>query len=56
MDYFSEDSAHVTNGFSLNEPAPSTHEDRITYKRWAKAVLAFLIWGSSRCEGLSFSL
>ena len=41
MDYFSEDSAHVTNGFSLNEPAASTHEDRITHKRWAKAVLAF---------------
>ena len=41
MDYFSEDSAHVANGFSLNEPAASTHEDRITHKRWAKAVLAF---------------
>ena len=41
MDYFSEDSAHVTNGFSLNEPVASSHEDRITQKRWAKAVLAF---------------
>jgi hypothetical protein len=41
MDYFSEDSAHVTHGFSLNEPAASTREDRITHKRWAKAVLAF---------------
>ncbi|MGV7216986.1 hypothetical protein [Bradyrhizobium sp. UFLA05-112] len=41
MDYFSEDSAHVTNGFLLNEPAANTHEDRTTHKRWAKAVLAF---------------
>jgi hypothetical protein len=41
MDYFSEDSARVTNGFSLNESVASTHEDRITHKRWAKAVLAF---------------
>jgi hypothetical protein len=41
MDYFSEDSAHVTNGFSLNDPASSTQEDRGTHKRWAKAVLAF---------------
>ena len=41
MDYFSEDSAHVTSGFSLNEPAASTREDRITRKRWAKAVLTF---------------
>ena len=41
MDYFSEDCAHVTNGFSLNEPAASTHEDRMTHKRWTKAVLAF---------------
>jgi hypothetical protein len=40
MDYFSEDSAHVTNGFSLNDPS-STHEDRISHKRWTKAVLAF---------------
>ena len=40
MDYFSEDSAHATNGLSLNDPAAST-EDRITHKRWAKAVLAF---------------
>ena len=39
MDYFSEDSAHVTNAFPLNEP--STYEDRMTHKRWAKAVLAF---------------
>ena len=41
MDYFSEDSAHVTNALSLNEPAVGTHEDRITHRRWAKAVLAF---------------
>jgi hypothetical protein len=41
MDYFSEDSAHVTNGLSLNEPAASTCEDRITRKRWTRAVLAF---------------
>jgi len=41
MDYFSEDSAHVTSGFSLNEPAASTDEDRNTRNRWAKAVLAF---------------
>jgi hypothetical protein len=41
MDYFAEDSAHVTNGFSLNEPAASNPEDRITRKRWVKGVLAF---------------
>ncbi|SFJ44101.1 hypothetical protein [Bradyrhizobium sp. Gha] len=41
MDYFSEDSAHITNGFSTNEPAASTHEDRMTHKRWTKAVLGF---------------
>jgi len=41
MDYFSEDSAHITNGFSLNDPAARTQEDRITHKRWAKGVLAF---------------
>jgi len=41
MDYFSEDSAHITNGFSLNEPAASTYEDRMTHKRWTEAVLAF---------------
>jgi hypothetical protein len=41
MDYFSQDSAHVTNRVSLTEPAPCTHEDRITQKGWAKAVLAF---------------
>ncbi|WFU44382.1 hypothetical protein QA640_19205 [Bradyrhizobium sp. CB82] len=43
MDYFSEDSAHVTHGFSLNDPSASTCEDGITRKRWAKAVLAFYI-------------
>jgi hypothetical protein len=41
LDYFSQDSAHVTSDFSLNEPAASTHEDRITRKRWAKALLVF---------------
>jgi hypothetical protein len=41
VDYFSEDSAHVTHSFSLSEPAASTRDDRITRKRWAKAVLAF---------------
>ena len=41
MDYFAEDSAHVTNAFSLNESAASDPEDRITRKRWAKGVLAF---------------
>jgi hypothetical protein len=40
LDYFSQDSAHVTNGFSLNGPAASADEDRITHRRWAKAVLA----------------
>jgi len=40
LDYFSQDSAHVTNGFSLNGPAASTDEDRIIHRRWAKAVLA----------------
>ena len=41
MDYFAEDSAHVTNAFSLNESTTSDPEDRITRKRWAKGVLAF---------------
>jgi hypothetical protein len=41
MDYFAEDSAHVSNDFSLNEPAASNPEDRITRKRWEKGVLAF---------------
>jgi hypothetical protein len=40
VDYFSEDSAHVTHGFSPNEAAASTSENRITHKRWAKAVRA----------------
>jgi hypothetical protein len=48
MDYFSEDSAHVTNGFSLNEPTASTHEDRITHKRWRKPC-----WPSMRACSLS---
>lgn len=41
MDYFLQDSAHVTNSFSLNEPAGSTLEDRLTRKLWARSVLAF---------------
>ena len=41
LDYFSEDSAHVTSGFSLSEPAASADEDRITRKRWTKALLVF---------------
>jgi hypothetical protein len=41
MDYFAEDSAHVTNAFSLNESAASDLEDKITCKRWAKGMLAF---------------
>jgi hypothetical protein len=41
MDYFAEDSAHVTSDFSLNEPAASNPEDRIIRKRWAKGLLAF---------------
>jgi hypothetical protein len=41
MDYFSDDSAY--SSFSLNEPADSTPEDKITRKRWARGVLAFYI-------------
>jgi hypothetical protein len=41
LDYPSQDSAHVTSGFSLSEPAASTHADRITRKRWTKALLVF---------------
>jgi hypothetical protein len=41
MDYFAEDSAHVTNAFSMNESAASDPEDRITRQRWANGVLAF---------------
>jgi hypothetical protein len=41
MDYFSDDSAH--SSFSLNEPADSTPEDKITRKRWARGVLAFYL-------------
>jgi hypothetical protein len=41
LDYPSQDLANVTSGFSLSEPAASTHEDRITRKRWTKALLVF---------------
>jgi hypothetical protein len=41
MDYFLQDSAHVTNSLSLNEPAGSTLKDKLTYKRWARRMLAF---------------
>jgi hypothetical protein len=41
LDYFSQDSAHVTSGFSLNELAANTPEDTITRKRWAKALVIF---------------
>ena len=41
MDYFREDSAHVTGLFLPNEVAAHSCEDRITHKRWAKAILAF---------------
>jgi hypothetical protein len=40
MDYFHEDSANVTNGFSLNEPVGSTLEDKLTRKRWTRGLLA----------------
>ena len=43
MDYFRQDSSHVTNGFSLNEPAGSTFEDRMTHKRWTRGVLVFYV-------------
>jgi hypothetical protein len=41
LDYPSQDSAHVTSGFSLSEPAASTLEDRITRKHRTKALLIF---------------
>jgi hypothetical protein len=41
LDCPSEDSAHVTSGFSLSEPPASTDEDRITRKHWTKALLVF---------------
>ena len=41
LDNFLQDSAHVTSGFSLSEPAASTRKDRITRKRWTKALLVF---------------
>jgi hypothetical protein len=41
MDYFSEDSAH--SSLSLNEPAESTPEDKITRKHWTRGVLAFYV-------------
>jgi hypothetical protein len=41
MDYFLQDSAHITNSLSLNEPAGSTLEDKLTHKRWARSVLTF---------------
>jgi hypothetical protein len=41
MDYFHQDSANITNGFSLNEPAGSTLEDKLTRKRWTRRLLAF---------------
>jgi len=40
MDYFSEDSAHITNSFSLNEPAGGTLEDKKTRKRWTRGLMA----------------
>jgi len=41
MDYFQQDSSHVTNSFSLNEPDGSTLEDKMTHKRWTRGMLAF---------------
>jgi hypothetical protein len=41
LDYPSQDLANVTSGFSISEPAASTHEDRITRKRWTKALVVF---------------
>ena len=41
MDHFHQDSATVTNGFSQNEPAGSTLEDKLTRKRWTRGLLAF---------------
>jgi hypothetical protein len=38
MDYFLQDSAHVN---SLNEPAQSSLQDKLTRKRWARTVLVF---------------
>ena len=62
MDYFAEDCAHVTNDFSVNEPAASNPEDWITRKRWAKGVLAFyaclLLAGATvigACQGTTTS-
>jgi len=43
MDYFSEDSAHITNSFSLDGPAGGTLEDRKTHKRWARRLLALYV-------------
>jgi len=41
MDYFCQDSAHVTNSISLNEPAGSTLEDKATHKRWVRGLRTF---------------
>ena len=41
LEYFSQDSAHVTSDFSPSEPAASTHEDRITRTYWVKGLLVF---------------
>ncbi|MDN5005649.1 hypothetical protein ACFQZO_32865 [Bradyrhizobium sp. GCM10027634] len=41
MDYFRQDSAHIANGLSLNQPVVKTSENANTHKRWARSVLTF---------------
>ena len=43
MDFYSEDSAHVTHKFSLNDRTGNTLEDKLTHKRWARSVLTFYV-------------
>jgi hypothetical protein len=42
MDYFRQDSAHVTNQFSI-ESSGSTADDKLTRKHWVRGLLAFYI-------------
>lgn len=41
MDYFRQDSAHISNSFAVDAPADRTVEDSITRRLWVRRVLTF---------------
>jgi len=41
MDTYSQDSAHRTNGPTHAVLRAPTREEKVTHRRWARAVLAF---------------